>query len=331
MTPDGSELEAPIVQAPSDLGICSLEHPGNSISAQLEWASVPGATSYQVQTSESDFTVTDMQATVTWTCRWCCPVYWYDYCGCSETWRVRALRNGETGPWTEGTVGWAVHLPPPTPSPTQAPELTWTITPTPAQSETPPAPTAIASPTLTPTITESPAPTPTPWPVDTDRDGLSDPDEAIHGTIPNDKDSDDDGIEDGVEIIKGTDPLDPDDPPAAQKLDSDHDGLPDFLDPFPENADGDGDGYKDSYEIVMNTDPANPNSFPSLGDVDYNGFLNNADAIIVFNIFLNNTEMNQFGASPEGLDVNRSGGVDNVDAVILYFRSLGYSTLLPFN
>ncbi|MBM4391461.1 MAG: putative metal-binding motif-containing protein [Deltaproteobacteria bacterium] len=49
-------------------------------------------------------------------------------------------------------------------------------------------------------------------PTDTDGDGLTDSEETVLGTDPNDTDTDDDGISDGQEVDDGTDPLDPDDP-----------------------------------------------------------------------------------------------------------------------
>ena len=44
---------------------------------------------------------------------------------------------------------------------------------------------------------------------DSDNDGLSDQDEAIRGTDPDNPDTDGDTIQDGQEVIDGTDPLDP--------------------------------------------------------------------------------------------------------------------------
>ena len=43
--------------------------------------------------------------------------------------------------------------------------------------------------------------------VDSDGDGLSDSEEALLGTDPNNADSDGDGISDGDEVANGTDPL----------------------------------------------------------------------------------------------------------------------------
>ena len=79
---------------------------------------------------------------------------------------------------------------------------------------------------------------------DSDNDGISDGDEQTTGTDPNDDDTDDDGISDGDELIIGSDPND---------ADSDDDGLNDRdevangTDPNDEDTDGDG--------IVDSTDP----------------------------------------------------------------------------
>ena len=67
-----------------------------------------------------------------------------------------------------------------------------------------------------------------PPPPDRDGDGLSDDDEAIHGTDPDDPDSDDDGLTDGEEVRLGTDPL---------------------------AWDSDGDGVPDGDEVFLGTDP----------------------------------------------------------------------------
>lgn len=93
--------------------------------------------------------------------------------------------------------------------------------------------------------------------LDSDDDGLTDGEEAVLGTDPNDADSDDDGLTDGDEVnVYDTDPLDPD---------TDNDGLNDGdeialgTDPF--NPDTDGDGLTDGDEVhIYGTDPLDPDS-----------------------------------------------------------------------
>lgn len=86
--------------------------------------------------------------------------------------------------------------------------------------------------------------------VDSDNDGLTDAEEAILGTDPNDPDSDDDGLTDGAEV----------------EMDNGS-GLPDPL-----NPDSDGDSLLDGYEVDQGTDPANHDS-------DGDGLWDNVDPI----------------------------------------------------
>lgn len=85
-------------------------------------------------------------------------------------------------------------------------------------------------------------------PVDSDNDGLTNEDEAIHGTNPNDPDTDDDGLLDGTEVdmSQGTGC------PSPLISDSDYDGLFDgaevALGTSPCNPDTDGDGVNDSQD-----------------------------------------------------------------------------------
>ena len=77
---------------------------------------------------------------------------------------------------------------------------------------------------------------PAPQPLDTDRDGLSDEQEVLLETDPNNQDSDDDGVADGGEANAGTDPL---------------------------NPDSDGHGYTDKEELDLQSDPLDPASVPT--------------------------------------------------------------------
>ena len=73
---------------------------------------------------------------------------------------------------------------------------------------------------------------------DSDGDGLTDAEEAVLGTDPNDPDTDDDGLEDGeeVDLAAGT-------------------GCPDPLDP-----DSDDDNLDDGTELALGTNPCDPDT-----------------------------------------------------------------------
>ncbi len=90
---------------------------------------------------------------------------------------------------------------------------------------------------------------------DRDGDGLSDAQEEVVGTDPDNPDTDADGLLDGEEVLTwGTDPL---------NRDTDGDILLDgdevhTYGTSPTNPDTDGDGIPDGVEIAMGTDPLNP-------------------------------------------------------------------------
>ncbi|WP_394747289.1 Ig-like domain-containing protein [Spongiimicrobium salis] len=110
--------------------------------------------------------------------------------------------------------------------------------------------------------------------VDSDGDGLSDDEETMIGTDPNNEDSDGDGIDDATEVGDDIDnPLDGDndgiiDALDSNTLDEDGDGVVDQQDPgnadpcVPDNTiglcDTDGDGIPDGVEIATGSDPLDP-------------------------------------------------------------------------
>lgn len=104
---------------------------------------------------------------------------------------------------------------------------------------------------------------------DDDGDGLTNPEEHLYGTDPNNPDSDGDGVNDGDEVANGTDPT-----VADVEPDTDGDGTPDSEDAFPndpsETTDSDGDG-------VGNNSDAFPNDPSETIDSDGDGVGNNAD------------------------------------------------------
>lgn len=91
---------------------------------------------------------------------------------------------------------------------------------------------------------------------DVDNDGLTNAEETLYGTDPNNPDTDGDGYKDGEEVKNGYNPL------GAGQLDSDNDGLTDPVerkmgtDPF--NPDTDGDGYADGAEVENGHNPLVP-------------------------------------------------------------------------
>ncbi|MCC7197648.1 S-layer homology domain-containing protein, partial [Candidatus Peregrinibacteria bacterium] len=102
--------------------------------------------------------------------------------------------------------------------------------------------------------------------MDSDNDGLTNADEDKHGTDPNDPDTDDGGVNDGTEVKNGTDPLKKED---DLSIDSDHDGMPDGyeldneLNPYDASdapLDPDKDGLTNLEEYQHGTDPHNPDT-----------------------------------------------------------------------
>lgn len=97
---------------------------------------------------------------------------------------------------------------------------------------------------------------------DTDGDGLADDEEEALGTDPGRKDSDGDGVTDRIETLTGLDPLNREPPSIcagiAPVADRDLDGLTDcdeeLLGTDPTLVDSDGDGMPDFLEVHLGTD-----------------------------------------------------------------------------
>ncbi len=134
--------------------------------------------------------------------------------------------------------------------------------------------------------------------VDTDRDQLSDDDEAIYGTDVNDPDSDDDGLLDGDEVrTRLTDPLSPD---------SDGDSLTDGDEALvyltsPLLRDTDGGGVQDDVEVLISfTDPLDPSDDdPNLVDTDRDGLPDTSESALGTDPLVRDTDEDGLEDGPE--------------------------------
>ncbi len=132
---------------------------------------------------------------------------------------------------------------------------------------------------------------------DTDGDLLTDEEEAILGTDPNNADSDGDGASDGYEVSFGFDPLDP----ADGLQDADGDGLSNAEEEIagtdPRSADSDDDGLSDGDEINLH------GSDPLDGDTDDDG-LSDGD------------EVNLYATDPNLPDTDGGGRSDSDEVLV---------------
>ncbi|MFZ5480566.1 MAG: OmpA family protein [Myxococcota bacterium] len=101
--------------------------------------------------------------------------------------------------------------------------------------------------------------------IDQDGDGLSDPEETVRGTNPQDGDSDDDGLDDQAEVDLGTDP---------SSWDTDGDGLSDGLESGVTTPHADTDESAGHY--VPDGDPSTTTD-PTNGDSDGGGVSDGAE------------------------------------------------------
>ena len=136
-------LQTPEPSAPSYLGECNGWAGGNPtyVYLSIDWPSVPGALSYEVEIQGATYTTTENSYVYGIVCpmsEGCAP--FQTHCYYNVDWRVRAAAGTIYSPWSEiqsstyGVAGWPVtptpDIPTPTPVVTNEPSTpTLTVTP----------------------------------------------------------------------------------------------------------------------------------------------------------------------------------------------------------
>ncbi len=123
---------------------------------------------------------------------------------------------------------------------------------------------------------------------DADNDGLTDAEEALIGTDPNNPDTDGDGVGDAEEVADNTDPIDECDYIIANQ------DLANVGDQW-NNADCDGDGISNGQEILDGTDPLNDCDFIGgtplpTSDCDNDGLTNEEEELLGTDIYNPDTD-----------------------------------------
>lgn len=94
-----------------------------------------------------------------------------------------------------------------------------------------------------------------------------------------------------------------------------------------QSVDTDGDGFYGDYEVSVGTDPMVKASRPDLGDVNNSGAVDNVDAVIVYVGSLGLVDLAKY--PQDRMDANTDGVVNNQDAIILFNFFLGNIKVLP--
>jgi len=161
---------------------------------------------------------------------------------------------------------------------------------------------------------------------DSDRDGLTDEQEEILGTDPDDPDTDDDGLWDGVEVLHGLDPKDEND--AGQDVDGDGLTAAEEIDAGTniKNPDTDADGMNDGFEVQYDFQPGNPADADD--DADEDGYTNVEEARLRANPRdpLSPTPV-YYVHNLSGSDVPQNGTLENPWQTISYALSQVSSTV----